>query len=258
MLSKDETAAIRTRLYELEADEYPDAWMDEMGLDRAQIRPTKQTSAQDVQGSDHITQLNGLPKIDHTGLFDTLIAHPRVLPYLDAFIADPQLVNTWSLSKHQGAHANRVGGWHGGLEPRGYAVDTSGNVRTEMLNVIWSLTDNTPGDGEVTVMPGSHKSNFAMDHRADFQVTEMPGSFPVLTDEGDALLMSEAVQHTGVPKTTPGVRSNLYCECCLFASSLEAQKRAAQTTTSIARGQACRARRSGGTTTFCRSECASG
>ena len=49
-----------------------------------------------------------------------------------------------------------------------------------------------------------------MDHRADFPVTEMPGSVPVLTSEGDALLMSEAVQHTGVPKTTPGVRSNLY------------------------------------------------
>ena len=53
MLSKDETAAIRTRLYELEQDEYPDLWMDEMGLDRTKIRPTKQSSSQDYQGSDH-------------------------------------------------------------------------------------------------------------------------------------------------------------------------------------------------------------
>jgi hypothetical protein len=103
-----------------------------------------------------VTQLNGLPKIDPTGLFDTLVAHPRVLPYLDAFVGDPQLVNTWSLSKSQGTSPNRKGGWHGGLEPRGYAVDTRGQIRTQMLNVVWSLTDNGPGDGEMAVLPGSH------------------------------------------------------------------------------------------------------
>lgn len=89
----------------------------------------------------------------HSGLFDTLIAHPRILPYLDAFVDDPQLVNTWSLSKRKGAGVEK-GGWHGGLEPRHYAVDVGGQVRTQMLNVIWSLTDNGPGDGEMTVMPG--------------------------------------------------------------------------------------------------------
>ena len=145
----------------------------------------------------------------HTRLFDTLIAHPRVLPYLDAFVDDPQLVNTWSLSKSQGAGVEK-GGWHGGLEPRHYSVDVGGRVRTQMLNVVWSLTDNGPGDGEMTVMPGSHKCNFPFAHRADFATAEMPGGVPVHTQAGDVLLMSEAVMHTGLQKTTPGVRTNLY------------------------------------------------
>ena len=93
----------------------------------------------------------------HSCLFDTLIAHPRVLPYLDAFVEDPQLVNTWSLSKRMGAGVEK-GGWHGGLEPRHYSVDVGGQVRTQMLNVIWSLTDNGLGDGEMTVMPGSEQA----------------------------------------------------------------------------------------------------
>ena len=58
-----------------------------------------------------------------------------------------RLVNTWSLSKSEGA-GNEKGGWHGGLEPRHYAVDVSGQIRTQMLNVVWSLTDNGPGDGD--------------------------------------------------------------------------------------------------------------
>jgi hypothetical protein len=47
-----------------EAADYPDTWMDEMGLDRTKVRPTKQSSSKDFQGSNHVTQLNGLPKIE--------------------------------------------------------------------------------------------------------------------------------------------------------------------------------------------------
>jgi hypothetical protein len=164
VLSLGAVAALRARLLELEAADYPDEWMDEMGLDRAAIRPTKATSSRDFEGADGVTQLNGLPRIDQTGLFDTLVAHPHVLPYLDAFIGDPQLVNTWSLSKH--TSMAKKGGWHGGLEPRGYAVDSSGNVRTQMLNVVWSLSDNGIHDGCMTVMPGrraeqTSKTSFA-------------------------------------------------------------------------------------------------
>ena len=62
----------------------------------------------------------------------------------------------------------------------------------------------------VGVFKRSHKSNYPFAHRSDFPTAEMPGSFHIHTKAGDVLLMSEAVQHTGLPKTTAGVRTNLY------------------------------------------------
>lgn len=93
MLSKAECEATLVRLYELEAADYEDAWVDELGLDRNAVALTKQSSSGDLQGADFQTRLNGLPKIDPTGAFDPMIAHPRVLPFLEAFMAEPQLVN---------------------------------------------------------------------------------------------------------------------------------------------------------------------
>ena len=146
VLSTDETAALLARLRELEATDYPDEWVDELGLDRSQVALTKQSSSADYQGMDHQTRLNGLPKIDPIGSFDPLIAHPRVLPFLQAFMEVPQLVNIWSISKAQGA---RAGGFHAGFEPHDYQVDTRRRIHSKMLNVIWMLTDNGPGDGEM-------------------------------------------------------------------------------------------------------------
>ena len=154
-----------SRLYELEAADYPDAWIEEMGLDRSKVALTKQSSSKDVQGQDHQIRLNGLPKIDPTGVFDPLIAHARTLPFLRAFVgggytAGLQLVNIWSISKSKGAAG---GGYHSGLGPSGYSitVDATGKGRptSQMLNVVWMLTDNGPHDGCMTVIPGSHKSS---------------------------------------------------------------------------------------------------
>jgi len=38
----------------------------------------------------------------------------------------------------------------------------------------------------------------------------MPGASPVTGKAGDLLVFSEAVIHNGLPKTTPGSRSNIY------------------------------------------------
>jgi len=46
-------------------------------------------------------RLNGLLRLDP--VFDLMIAHPKVVPYLKAFMGEPQLINTWSISKFKGA-----------------------------------------------------------------------------------------------------------------------------------------------------------
>ena len=103
---------------------------------------------------EHQVRLNGLPRLDP--IFDQLIGHPSILPYLKEFMGDPQLVNTWSISKYEGRAAT---GWHHGLPIEEYTV-RNGLIRSPMLNVVTMLTPNHPGDGCFTVIPGSHKKNF--------------------------------------------------------------------------------------------------
>ena len=159
VLSKTECETVLSRLYELEDVDYEDAWVDELGLDRKQVALTKQSSSADLQGADFQTRLNGLPKIDSsTGTFDPMIAHPRILPYLEAFMVEPQLVNIWTITKHQGSGA---GGFHAGAQPHNFAVDAhaQGKITTRMLNVVWLLTDNCTdwrrGDGVAAGEPQS-------------------------------------------------------------------------------------------------------
>lgn len=149
------------------------------------------------------TRLNGLLRLDPS--FDELIDHPRVLPLLQAFMQEPQLVNTWSISKREG---DPGGAWHRGRDPSHYTF-RNGRINSRMLNVVWFLTDNGPEDGCMLALPGGHKSNIDVDHKA-YDCAEMPGCVRVTGHAGDVFLFSETVLHTGLKKTTGGTRTNLY------------------------------------------------
>ena len=118
-------------------------------------------------------RLNGLPRLDP--VFDQLIAHPSVLPYLQEFMGEPQLVNTWSISKYEGRGAT---GWHNGLPTEEYTVHNS-VIRSPMLNVATMLTPNHLGDGCFTGEPG------------------------------DVMIFTEALTHAGAAKTTKRRRTTL-------------------------------------------------
>jgi Phytanoyl-CoA dioxygenase (PhyH) len=196
VLSAAECAAYRETLQRLETQTYEDAWLASLPPGPPG-RPTLET------GTPRQLRLNGLPRLDP--LFDTLIDQPRVLPYLREFVGLPQLINTWSISKSSGAEP---GGWHRGVPTTDYSY-RNGEIRTRMLNVVYFLTDNGPDDGCVVALPGSHKSNLDLAWR-DYSGLEMPGAAAVTGRAGDVLMFSEAVLHNGLPKTTAGVRSNLY------------------------------------------------
>lgn len=194
VLTPDECAGLLKVLRRLEADEYADEWQKEQprpGL------PTRDTRV------PHQTRLNGLPRLDPA--FDFLIDHPRLLPYLEEFVGEPQLINTWSITKEQDTPA---GGWHRGVPTTDYAYGNS-QIRSRMFNTVFFLTDNGPEDGCVVALPGSHKSNFDLSWK-EYPGLAMPGASPVVGKAGDLLVFSEAVIHNGLPKTTPGSRSNIY------------------------------------------------
>ena len=196
VLSPAECTDILQVLRPLEVQDYADEWMQSLAPGPPG-RPTRETQI------PYQTRLNGLPRLDSG--FDQLIDHPRIFTYLQAFVGEPQLINTWSISKERDTPS---GGWHRGVPTTDYSYK-DGQVRSRMLNTVYFLTDNGPSDGCVVGIPGSHKSSFDLAWR-DYQGLEMPGATPVTGKAGDVLLFSEAMIHDGLPKTTTGTRTNLY------------------------------------------------
>ncbi len=152
---------------------------------------------------EHQIRLNGLPRLDP--IFDQLIAHPAILPYLNEFMGEPQLVNTWSISKYEGRGAT---GWHNGLPTEEYTV-RDGVIRSPMVNVVTMLTANHTGDGCFTVIPGSHKRNFNLDPGWKTAGLDTPGAIEITGDPGDVMIFSEALTHAGSAKTTTRRRTTL-------------------------------------------------
>jgi ectoine hydroxylase-related dioxygenase (phytanoyl-CoA dioxygenase family) len=196
VLSADECACLADRLQALEFQEFADEWQAALAPG-VNGRPTRE------QQVLHQIRYNGLPRLD--AAFDRLIDHPGVLPYVQAFVGEPQLINTWSIAKSQ--HCPR-GGWHRGVPTTDYSYK-DGVIRSRMFNTVYFLTDNGLDDGCMVALPGSHKSNFDLAWR-DYTGLETPGVVPVLGKAGDVLIFSEALMHDGLPKSSEGIRVNLY------------------------------------------------
>ena len=196
VLSRTECEHYLRRLEEAENRDYSDKWLGSLGAGQ-KGRPTKE-----VNKANQI-RLNGLLRLNP--VFDELIDHSRVLPYLKEFVGLPQLINTWSISKFCGAVHS---GWHRGVPTSDYTFGT-GEIRSRMFNVVWFLTDNGPEDGCIVALPGAHKSNVDLPFD-DYDGLELPGSEAVVGRAGDVLMFSETVVHNGLLKTSSGTRSNLY------------------------------------------------
>ena len=203
--------ALLDKLDELEAREYDDGQPSHYSVvnpTEAMPRPTlgfTMEAATKARIDDHYIRVNGLPNLDP--IFDQIIDHPRVLPYLREFMGEPQLSNTWYIGKSTGP---RFSSWHAGLDPSHYSC-RNGVIRAKMINTAWFLTDNGPQDGCLLAVPGSHKSNVQLRNLyTDYKGLALPGSVRAPGNAGDVLLFTECTLHMGDEKTSPGVRRNLY------------------------------------------------
>lgn len=196
-IEADLIEALDQAVVENEAIDHDESWADGLPVVTAK-HFIKDTNV------EHQIRLNGLPRLDP--VFDRLIAHPSILPYLQEFMGEPQLVNTWSISKYAGRDATR---WHNGLPTEEYTV-RNGVIRSPMVNVVTMLTPNHPGDGCFAVIPGSHKKNFNLDYqRWGSAGLDTPGAIEITGEPGDVMIFTEALTHTGAAKTTPRRRTTL-------------------------------------------------
>ena len=105
-------------------------------------------------------------------LFRELINHPRILPYLQALLADfhspsdepwhPFLDHEYFMYMRTGEVATT---FHNGGTPFNpwyrYTVQ-EGRIYCGLLTMSWCLTDTQAGDGGFWYIPGSHQANFPM------------------------------------------------------------------------------------------------
>ena len=194
-LAEQDRLEMFEELNRIEPMPHEDKWMKPRA-DGKKPQHTKQSDPGQIR-------LNGLLRLSTA--FDRLIDYPSVFPYLCDFMRDPQLGNTWSISKTKG---NDNGWWHRGTEPNQYSV-RHGKIQNKMLNTVYFLTDNNIDDGCMVALPGGHKSNFDLNWGAT-RGLDLPGSVPILGKAGDVLIFSESVLHNGLANTTSRRRSNLY------------------------------------------------
>lgn len=191
VLDQETVQRLKNEFEELEQREYDNSHLagKEVGM------PVKCEFAQALR-------LNGLPRI--SPVIDELIGHESIMPFLDEFVTDPMLINTWFIDKYQGKGSV---GWHSGLDAHSHYVN-NGRSFTSMLNTIWALDENNTETGCPIALPGSHKRCFNPTEHYD--LLEMPGSIPVLLEPGDVFIFSEATLHGGLPRKVPGSRKNVY------------------------------------------------
>ncbi len=91
-----------------------------------------------------------LPPVSPMSMEDFSIDLGTILPYLYELVGEPQLINTWSISKFCGAEQ---GGWHRGVPTTDYSY-SNGVIRIRMFNVVYIITYNGSDAGCIVALPG--------------------------------------------------------------------------------------------------------
>ena len=143
--------------------------------------------------------------------FQNLFDHPNMIPYLSELLG-PQFRadHDYGIFMRQGG---RKGGLHGGDHRAGthYYKYRDGVMRNGLTVVVYFLAPAPPGSGGFCCVPGSHKSNFALN------VPEEVRSFKCIphylanpsAETGDALIFTEATIHGTLPWTAENERRTL-------------------------------------------------
>ncbi|NKB72241.1 MAG: hypothetical protein GKR89_34620 [Candidatus Latescibacteria bacterium] len=136
-----------------------------------------------------------------------LAAHPVVVPYLVEMIEKPRLKSTWLAFKWRGGETRLHSNHTPSVTHNFYHFN--GQIRHNLLNIMYALDDIEPGGGGLQVVPGSHKANYPRpngDNMEDMLV-ELP------MKAGDALLFSHDMAHCSRNDSSCTRRTAMYTYC---------------------------------------------
>jgi len=172
-----------------------DSWEERAGGD---LKKKKPEDNQEVRCDDLI---NNEPE-----LVD-LAANPVIIPYLVEMIEKPRLKSTWIALKWRGGRT----GLHSNHTPSvtHNFYHYNGQIRHNLLNLMYAMRDIEPGGGGLQVIPGSHKSNYARQHGDD--LSDM--LVELTMKAGDVLLFSHDMAHCSLNESDAVRRTVMYTYC---------------------------------------------
>jgi ectoine hydroxylase-related dioxygenase (phytanoyl-CoA dioxygenase family) len=172
-----------------------------------------------AEGSPHSAQgprldmggFLGWPK-PHCDVFRSVLAHPRLVPYLNELCGDgyrldhqPLVVaqdkDSEGFALHGGPISGDDGQPKGKFNPELQYRSVNGELWTSLLAVSVHLCDHGPGDGGFCIVRGSHKLNFPVpvDVTNGLAADFADHLYQPVTKAGDVVIWSEATVHGATP-----------------------------------------------------------
>lgn len=173
-------------------------------IDRWQERAAGELAAKSPQDNQEV-RYNDVVN-DEAELVE-LAANPVVLPYLAEMIEKPRLKSTWIAFKWRGGFT----GLHSNHTPSvtHNFYHFNGQIRHNLLNLMYAFGDIGPGEGGLQVIPGSHKANYPRtptDNASDMLVE-------LTMEAGDVLLFSHDMAHCSRNESDVVRRTVMYTYC---------------------------------------------
>eukprot|EP00009_Paramoeba_aestuarina_P003825 CAMPEP_0201516500 /NCGR_PEP_ID=MMETSP0161_2-20130828/7813_1 /ASSEMBLY_ACC=CAM_ASM_000251 /TAXON_ID=180227 /ORGANISM="Neoparamoeba aestuarina, Strain SoJaBio B1-5/56/2" /LENGTH=312 /DNA_ID=CAMNT_0047913657 /DNA_START=138 /DNA_END=1076 /DNA_ORIENTATION=+ len=173
----------------------------------AQVRNTEQGTSFSGDGKTGRIDLGGMLgwQSPHRERFRNLLCHPKLVPYLHAFVGrgyrldhSPLIIKQIKGSEGFSLHG---GPFSSNGQPN-FNLDykcINGTIRTSLLAMSVQLTDHHEGGGGFCVVRGSHKSNFPVPVDMIHGRALEENIYQPVTKAGDVVFFSEATTHGCLP-----------------------------------------------------------
>ena len=168
-----------------------------------QLTPIDRSLAGDSQaltGSSRRLDLGGMLAWEQPWCepFRQLLAHSRVKPYLDGILGEGYRLDHGPglIAMDKGCEGGTLHG--GGVERQDFSqtyMCKFGKIYCGLTVVEFMLADEGPGNGGLALIPGSHKTNFAMPQGLHLYEEYQEYVKEIDCRAGDAVIFSEATTH---------------------------------------------------------------
>jgi ectoine hydroxylase-related dioxygenase (phytanoyl-CoA dioxygenase family) len=143
-----------------------------------------------------------------TPAFDFLINHAKTMAYVNTVVQGRRTINNSEIRiRYPG---NATGSHMGGPISHKYRYAfTEGKIDCMMVRMVYFLHDVGPDEGVFSVVPGTHKSNWAPPY-GKVGPDDEPGMTGLPVKAGDAIFFTEHTRHGGLINRSEKTRKTLH------------------------------------------------